>query len=149
MTKYKHTQVGYLIIYTTIVIAVFYAWMVYFIPHDHLRLPIIIIMLAVILLLASFSTLTVTIDEKYLRVSFGYGIFARRFPLSEIASAKAVKNHWYYGWGIKWWFWPKMTIYSVSGFDAVEIVLKNGSIYRIGTDTPQELERAINIAINS
>jgi hypothetical protein len=106
------------------------------------------IMLIVVLLLASFSTLTITIDEKSLRVRFGYGIFAKKFSLGEIASAKSVKNHWYYGWGLKLWFWPYMIIYNVSGFDAVEIILKNGSIYRLGTDTPQELERAINLAIH-
>ncbi|MEK7656054.1 MAG: hypothetical protein AAB386_05245 [Patescibacteria group bacterium] len=37
-----------------------------------------------------------------------------------------------------------MWIYNVSGFDAVEIILKNGKIYRIGTDVPKELEVAIN-----
>ena len=41
-------------------------------------------------------------------------------------------------------FWPYMWIYNVSGFDAVEIILKNGKIYRIGTDVPKELEVAIN-----
>jgi hypothetical protein len=54
-----------------------------------------------------------------------------------------VKNKWYFGWGVRRWFWPKMWIYNVSGFDAVEIVLKNGNIYRIGTDEPEKLERAI------
>ena len=36
-----------------------------------------------------------------------------------------------------------MCIYNVSGFDAVEIQLKNGKIYRIGTDEPKKLEQAI------
>ncbi len=47
---------------------------------------------------------------------------------------------WYYGWGIRGWLWPKMWIYNVSGFDAVEIKLKNGKMYRIGTDEPKKLE---------
>ena len=41
-----------------------------------------------------------------------------------------------------------MWIYNVSGFDAVEIILKNGKIYRIGTDVPSELEAAIKQAIS-
>jgi len=106
------------------------------------------IMVLVLLSLSSVTTLTTSIDDKYLRVKFGYGIFKKSFLLSEIASAKQVKNHWYYGWGIRFWFWPRMCIYNVSGFDAVEIVTKNGKIYRIGTDVPGELETVIKQAIN-
>jgi len=36
-----------------------------------------------------------------------------------------------------------MWIYNISGFDAVEIKMKNGKTYRIGTDEPQKLEQAI------
>ena len=107
------------------------------------------IMVLILFILASFSTLTVSINENYLRIKFGYGIFAKKFALNQIASVQAVKNHWYYGWGVKVWFWPYMWIYSVSGFDAVEIIMRNGKIYRIGTDTPGELEAAIKQAINT
>ncbi len=87
-------------------------------------------------------------DGDSLRIKFGYGIFAKRFPLGQIASVRSVKNRWYYGWGVKVWFWPYMWIYNVSGFDAVEIALKNGKIYRIGTDVPSELEAAIKQTIS-
>jgi hypothetical protein len=87
------------------------------------------------------------IDENYLKIKFGYGIFRKSFKLNEIYSAKTVKNHWYYGWGIRLWLWPKMWIFNVSGFDAVEIKMKNGKIYRIGTDEPIQLESAILEAI--
>ena len=107
------------------------------------------IMALILFVLASFATLTVTLDENYLRIKFGYGIFRKKFPRGEIASAKIVKNHWYYGWGIKVWFWPYMWIYNVSGFDAVQIIMRNGKMYRIGTDTPSELEAAIKQAINA
>jgi hypothetical protein len=107
------------------------------------------IMVLILFILASFATLTASIDEKYVRIKFGYGIFRKKFPIKEIFSAKPVKNHWYYGWGIKVWFWPYMWIYNVSGFDAVEITMKNGRIYRLGTDLSKELETAIKQAINS
>ena len=42
-----------------------------------------------------------------------------------------------------------MWIYNVSGFDAVEIIMRNGKIYRIGTNTPGKLEAAIKQAINT
>lgn len=107
------------------------------------------IMVLILFILASFATLTASIDENYLRIKFGYGIFARKFALNQIASVQAVKNHWYYGWGIRLWLWPKMWIYNVSGFDAVEITMKNGKVYRIGTDVPEELETAIKQSIKT
>jgi len=68
-----------------------------------------------------------------------------KFLLSEIASVKTARNKWYYGWGIRYWHWPKpVWIYNVSGFDAVELALSNGQDYRIGTDEPQALEAALN-----
>jgi hypothetical protein len=106
------------------------------------------VMVLILFILASFTALTTSIDEKYLQIKFGYGIFRKKFLLSEIASAKQVKNHWYFGWGIRFWFWPRMWIYNVSGFEAVEIVMRNGKIYRIGTDVPSELETVIKQAIN-
>jgi hypothetical protein len=106
------------------------------------------IMVLISFTLASFTTLTTSIDKNCLQIKFGYGIFKKKFLLSEIVSVKQVKNHWYYGWGIRLWLWPKMWIYNVSGFDAVEIIMKNGRIYRIGTDVPGDFETAIRQAIN-
>ncbi|GAC1300935.1 MAG: hypothetical protein NVSMB24_02720 [Mucilaginibacter sp.] len=88
-------------------------------------------------------SLRVIIDEKYLRIKFSFGIYQKKFTLNDIMSAKTVKNHWHYGWGVRRWLWPKMWIYHVSGFDAVEIKLKNGKMYRIGTDEPKKLEQTI------
>jgi len=85
----------------------------------------------------------VSVDERYVAIKFGCGIFRKRFTIDEVASVARVKNHWYYGWGIRVWFWPYMWIYNVSGFDAVELVMKNKRVYRIGTDVPEELEAVI------
>ena len=154
MTSYKHTQIGYLVLIVTFVVFIFFAWL-YLIASAEppsvdsgTNFAVTAVMVLILFILASFSTLTVTIDEQYLRIKFGYGIFRKKLALGEIASVKQVKNHWYYGWGIRLWFWPYMWIYNVSGFDAVEIVMRNGKIYRIGTDTPGELEAAINKAVN-
>jgi len=130
-------------------VALFYFWLYGVIADEAGRAPAVAVMFFIVFILASFSSLTVTVDENYLRIKFGYGIFKKKFPLNEIASAISVKNHWYYGWGIRLWFWPYMWIYNVSGFDAIEIVMKNGKIYRIGTDAPKELEAIIKRVKNS
>jgi hypothetical protein len=106
-------------------------------------------MVLILFILASFTTLSVSVDEKYFRIKFGYGIFRNKFSTNEIVSAAQVKNHWYYGWGIRLWFWPHMWIFNISGLDAIEIRMKNGKIYRIGTDEPEKLETAIKQAIHS
>ena len=147
--NYKHTQIGYLMLVITLSVLILFAWIhitalaeppSY---HSGSNFAVTATMVLSLFILASFVSLQVIIDEKYLRIKFGYGIYQKKFLLHDIVSTKTVKNHWYYGWGIRVWFWPKMWIYNVSGFDAVEIKLKNGKIYRIGTDEPKKLEQTI------
>ena len=143
---YKHTQIGKLIIIVLLLIILDFGFIFKYAGAE-LNSTIIFLMSLVLFIVFSFTTLNVMINKNYLKIKFGYGIFRKKFSLQEITSAKAVKNHWYYGWGIRWWLWPKMWIYNVSGFDAVEIKMKNNKIFRIGTDEPQVLESAIKQAI--
>ncbi len=155
MTTYKHTQIGYLMLVITLAVLALFAWLQITARAEPpsvdsgTNLLVTAVMALILFILASFTTLAVSIDENCLRIKFGWGIFVKMFPLDQIASARSVKNRWYYGWGVKVWLWPYMWIYNVSGFDAVEIVMRNGKIYRIGTDAPGELEAAIRQAINT
>ncbi len=142
--NYKHTQTGSLIIVIFIIITLYFGWIL---TQTGFKTPIIAMMLFIDIILISFASLNVVIDSDYLRIKFGYGIYKRRFLLKKIISVKTVKNHWYYGWGIRFWFWPRMIIYNVSGYDAIEIKMENGKIYRIGTDEVKNLESAIMQAI--
>src|SRR3990167_10195907 len=145
MTTYKHTQIGYLMLVVTSGVFVFFAWLYITASAEPpsvdsgTNFAFTAIMVLILFILVSFTTLTTSIDENCLRIKFGYGIFRKKFLLSEIVSAKQVKNHWYYGWGIRLWLWPKVWIYNVSGFDAIEIIMKNGKVYRIGTNVSKEL----------
>lgn len=155
MPSYKHTQIGYLTLFGTLSVLVFFAWLQITARAEPpsvdsgTNFAVTAIMALILLTLASFTTLSVSVDENYLRIKFGYGIFRRKFAVREIASTTQVKNHWYYGWGIRLWLWPRMWIFNVSGFDAVEIRMKNGKIYRIGTDESEKLETVIRQAIHS
>ena len=91
--------------------------------------------------LALFHSLTVRVSRNDIVLCFGIGLIRKSFVIDDIQSATIVRNRWYIGWGIKkirggW-------LYNVSGFDAVEIQLKNDRRYRIGTDQPRELLAAI------
>jgi hypothetical protein len=91
-----------------------------------------------------FATLTVEVDSHELRASFSFGFIRKRFALAEIRRFREVRNPWYYGWGIHklrgGWIW------NVSGYDAVELALSDGSVWRVGTDEPAALVRALAAA---
>ncbi len=142
---YKHTQIGYLMIGVMVALLLYFGVIFMVADSDPVLVPVLSVIL---LIIASFATLTVSIDGSYLRVKFGYGIFSKSFALSEIVSVKSVKNRGYNGWGIRFWWKPRMMILNVSGFDAVEIHMRNGKIYRIGTDEPKKLESAIKQAVS-
>jgi hypothetical protein len=136
---YEHTQVGYLII-VAILAAVVLIGIILAIGGIYWIAIAVAIILASVLIL--FSSLTVAIWEDKLEVRFGPGLIRKKFKLDEIASSRIVKDPWYYGWGIR--VTPHGLLYNVSGFYAVEIILKTGSKVRIGTDVPDELKTAID-----
>jgi hypothetical protein len=113
-------------------------------PQPRLVMEIVVIVLVLSLFL--FHSLTVSIDEQYLRLRMGIGLIRIKFLISDIVKAYPVKNKWYSGWGIH--LTGKGFLYNVSGFDAVEIVLSSGAIHRIGTDEPSALTQAINQSIS-
>ena len=110
-------------------------------------LGVITVMLAVIngIVFALFHSLTVRISPSDIAISFGVGLIRKRFPIGDIRSVRIVRNRWYNGFGIRkirggW-------LYNVSGFDAIEIQLKNERKYRIGTDQPKKLLAAVESAL--
>ncbi len=153
MNSYKHTQIGYLMIIVNLSVLILFTWVQITARAEPpsvdsgTNFAVTSVMFLILFILASFTTLTTSINEEYLKIKFGYGIFKKTFPLEEIVSVRKVKNHWYCGWGIRFCLWPRMWIYNVSGFDAIEIIMKNQKIYRMGTDDSDELEAKTKKAI--
>ncbi len=98
-------------------------------------------MIALGVALVLFHSLTIEVDRRRLRCRFGWSPIGRTFPLNDILDARAVRNPWYFGWGIRWT--PYGWLFNVSGVEAVELKLRNGSRFRIGTDQPQKVVTAI------
>jgi len=142
--RYEHTQVGYLIITAMVTVMVLIGVILANAGINWIAIGVLVV-IAVALVL--FPSLTVVIWEEELEARFGPGLIRKRFKLDEIESCQVVKNPWYYGWGIR--LTPHGVLFRVSGFHAVEIKLRTGKKFRIGTDVPQELEEAIRQAINS
>jgi hypothetical protein len=96
------------------------------------------------LALLFFAWLTVVVDDRDLRFWFGPGLIRRSFPIPEIRRCDVVKNSWMYGWGIH--LTPRGWLYNVSGLEGVEVELSGGKQFRLGSDEPAELCRAIREA---
>ena len=130
---YRHTQVGYVIIVSMLVIAV----------------AALVLKATISLLIAGFvgilfSTLTVSVESDCVRLWFGPGFMNKKFFLGDIESCQVSKFRCR-SWGIHGW--PgKGWLFNVSGFSSVELKMRNGMKYYIGTDQPEALEKAIQEA---
>ncbi len=94
----------------------------------------------------AISSLTVAIDNEYVRLVFGPHMFVKKFALKDITDAKPVKNDFWDGWGIH--TCGDGFIYNIAGYDGVEITMVSGRHNRIGTDQPLELAEAIKKAVS-
>ncbi len=140
--RYSHDQFGTLVVVS---LGPFALIMSIVMATAGLTVAAVIVWVVSLVLLALFYRLRVEVTREHLRLRFGIGLIGRTFPIAEIAVARPVRNKWYYGWGIR--FTPRGWLYNVSGFDAVEIDMRSGKRYRIGTDEPQALTAAVNHAI--
>jgi hypothetical protein len=134
---YKHTQIGWTIL-ITIGIAILSTGYLGVLNSDRMIFLILTVLIISVIL---FSSLTVIGKENFIKIKFGPGLIKKTFYLKNIESCKVVKNKWWYGWGIR--KIPKGWLFNVSGLDAVEITMKNGKVYRIGTDEPQKFNEFI------
>jgi len=135
---YKHTQIGYLfnVVLSISLLILLFIGVVY-------EFTLVVLALSIFLLLSLvlFPSLTIEIDKTKLTIKFGLGIISKNFNLEDIRSCRVAKNHWYYGWRIS--LTPHGWLYNISGLYSVEILMKNGKKYRLGTDEPGRLESVI------
>lgn len=140
--SYSHDQFGTLVVVS---LGPFALIMSIVLATAGLGVAAVIVWAVSLVLLALFYRLRVEVTREHLRFRFGIGLIGRTFPIADIASARPVRNKWYYGWGIR--LTPRGWLYNVSGFDAVEIGMRSGKTYRIGTDEPALLTEALHHAI--
>jgi len=141
--NYRHTQIGYL---TLIVILVAALGIGVSLPNEVRPVSLGVAALLVIIAVL-FSSLTVEVGGEELRFHFGPGFWRKRVALSEVAAATPTQSSWWEGWGIR--FTPRGMLYNVSGTNAVEIELRSGRRFRIGTDEPEAMVQAIRAAISA
>lgn len=156
---YQHAQAGTfmrLLMIVAILILIVIGWMTLQVPqksgtlspqsHDEL-LRVLGLIFIFCFVLALFHNLTVTVDSQHVHLSYGIGIIRKKILLGEIAACKPVTNAWWWGMGIRMipggWMW------NVAGIKAVELRLKNGRMFRIGTDEPEKLATTLQAGMTS
>lgn len=136
--EYRHTQKGYLLAGSLAGMAAILAGISARTGWNTVNAFVVIVLFATAML---FYSMTVLVTGSDLVIRFGPGIVRKRIPLSRIRDVKAVRNPWYYGWGIH--LTPHGWLYNVAGLAAVEVDLASGRRFRIGTDDPQGLMQAL------
>jgi hypothetical protein len=107
-----------------------------------MRLAVVSGVLAIAMFL--FHSLTVEVNSVRIQVAFGPGWIRWRLAVAEVVDAQRVRNRWYFGSGIR--LTPHGWLYNVSGLHAVQVRMKSGKGFRIGTDDPDRLLDAIRVA---
>src|SRR5512140_2838810 len=98
MKQYHHTQIGYMLIVAFSAAIVLIGSLLFTTADFN---PVAVFVLAFMFLcLALFAALTVEVDDQAINLKFGIGVIRKRFLLREVEAHRAVKNPWYYGWGI-------------------------------------------------
>ena len=137
--QYSHVQVGWLLILAldaAIVCLVVVAALFHSFP------TIVWVILAFLAFAeANFFCIAVTMNGEKLRLRFGVGLIRFAVNVAEITSVRTVTNPWYAGWGIR--YMGDGWLFNVSGLRAVEVELKSGKKYRVGTDEPEKLGAAL------
>ena len=125
MTRYEHTQIGHVIIWSLLAIILIASG---FAGLSHREIPLVvsIILLASLVL---FYKLRITIDGETVCASFGIGVIRKRVGLAQIVECEPIRIRWWYGWGIH--LTPCGWLYNVSGVDAVVITLRNGKKFTL------------------
>ena len=143
MTRYEHTQIGHVIIWSLLAIILIANVLTGALAHW----PAVVVSLILLVCLVLFYKLRITIKDQTLCASFGPGIIGKRIRLAEIMGCEAIRIRWWYGWGIH--LTPYGWLYNVSGFDAVSITLRDGRKFALCTDDPHGLVDAIRCSTSS
>lgn len=143
---YRHVQIGWTTLVAVLVIALPIAFVLLAAQRGGALVVLLIPVVILALVLATFAFMTVTVDDAAVTVRMGTGLITRRFALAGVRQAQTVRNPWYYGWGLR--LYPGGTLYNVSGLSAIELAFEEGRRVRIGTDDVDGLMTAIDEALN-
>ena len=136
---YSHRQPGHLVRMAASMGGLLAVFLMYAVAQAQSAALLAIIIAMVIAWL--FGSMTIEVKDGTLTWWFGPRFWKKSVPLSEVLSAEQMRNKWWLGWGIR--YYGKGWLYNVSGLDAVQVTLKSGKQFRLGTDDPEGLSAAL------
>ena len=142
--NYQNKQLGTALLIFMGTVMLFIGLMVFSEGKGGIILPAFV-PLAVVSLL--FSSLNISVNESDVKWSFGPNFWKKSISLSNVNSVKIINTKWYYGLGIR--LIPTGWLYAVSGLQAVELTLNDGTKVNLGSNEPNELARVITEQLTS
>lgn len=103
-------------------------------------LPVFAVIVALML---AFGRLDVTVGAGNLEWAFRWGVWRKRVALRDVATVRATRVPWWYGWGVS--LTPRGWLYNVRGRGAVAVTARSGRTVLIGSDRPERLAEAIAV----
>jgi len=144
MKDYKEFQFGWLIVIMNFILEMFFSCLYSNQLGDRpLTTNVFIIVSGMnLVFLLLFYGLTVTVDSRNIKISFGIGLVSKTIAIASIKSIEMVKNPWYYGWGIR--LIPKGWLYNISGSHGIELTfIDKKRVIRIGSMDSANLKNEI------
>ena len=90
MTRYEHTQIGHVIIWSLLAIILIVSG---FAGLSHREIPLVVSIILLVCLVL-FYKLRITIEDETLCASFGPGIIRKRVRLAEIVGCEPIRIRW-------------------------------------------------------
>ena len=148
---YKEEQFGWAM-NVWVLILPFLMLLFYLLEIGDKPMPLYILVIFVVFFLIIFLLffkLTISVNDKFIVISFGIGIIRKKVALADVKEVKRVKTSWYNGWGIR--KIKNGMLYNIQGFHAIELSFKSKkSTLQIGTSSSSDLDKEIrNKIINN
>jgi hypothetical protein len=144
---YQHKQSGGVILSVLGFGAAVCLWLASTIYASDARLMLFIVAAILGISALLFSSLTIELSDMSLSWRFGFGLLRKKVPTGEIINALVTRTSLLDGWGVhrtrNGW------LYNVSGFGAVQVILRSGKSFLLGSDEPERLCSALKDTISS
>jgi hypothetical protein len=89
VTRYEHTQIGHVIIWSLLAIILIASWAV--IGSSSRHEPTVVVSVILLACLVLFYKLRITIEDETLCASFGPGIIRKKVRLAEIVGCEPIR----------------------------------------------------------
>lgn len=144
---YKKIQYGWIgiILLLMIIVSMNIAYVKQLGTHPIPKVPFLIMTGIFFVVLGLFYKLTITIEDRMIKIVYGIGVVRKVISPNRILSAEIQKLPWYYGSGIR--MTPYGWLYSISGSQAVKIEFEKDGVPKtvlIGSPEPEELKTALD-----